>query len=131
MFMENGFRNALLDGTVAAIRRIDGQLVLINPQRYIFTEPLQFPRRRLEQAPGLRGRGLGQPALRRGVADALAEPVDGALAADPRARPIPPTTTCSPSTRSAASARRWERPDTALADVLSKERGIRPASPRA
>src|SRR3954471_23974377 len=55
MFMENGFRNALLDGTVAGIRGIDGQLVLINPQRYVFTEPLQFPRRRLQQAAGFAG----------------------------------------------------------------------------
>src|SRR3954449_9075447 len=55
MFMENGFRNALLDGPVAAIRRIDGQLVLINPQRYVFSEPMQFPRRRLEQTLGFAG----------------------------------------------------------------------------
>ena len=61
MFMENGFRNALLDGTVAAIRRIDGDLVLINPQRYIFTEPLQFPRRRLEQARGFAGVASASP----------------------------------------------------------------------
>src|SRR2546423_12806353 len=70
MFMENGFRNALLDGTVAAIRRIDGDLVLINPQRYIFTEPLQMPRRRLAQPPGVDGVTSASPpyvAARRAV----------------------------------------------------------------
>src|SRR3954447_14252711 len=61
MFMENGFRNALIDGTVAAIRRIDGPLVLVNPQRYIFTEPLSFPRRRLELARKFAGVASASP----------------------------------------------------------------------
>src|SRR5262249_46838039 len=55
MFMENGFRNALLDGTVAAVRRIDRDVVRITPNPHIFPGPLQFPRRRLEQARGFAG----------------------------------------------------------------------------
>src|SRR5262249_58227263 len=50
MFMENGFRNGLLDGTGAGIRRTESQPVLINPQGYVLREPVQVPRTRLEPA---------------------------------------------------------------------------------
>src|SRR4051812_8759346 len=125
MFMENGFRNALLDGTVAAIERIDGQLVMINPQRYIFTEPLQMPRRRLEQARGFEGVVSASPLyveawrtlwrnpstqLSRRIRVLAYPPGDDLLAID--------------DVRRRRDA--WDRPDTVLVDVLSKEREYGP-----
>jgi putative ABC transport system permease protein len=128
MFMENGFRNALLDGTVAAIRRIDGPLVLINPQRYIFAEPLQFPRRRLELAKGFKGVVSASPlyveawrslwrhpstGLSRRIRVLAYRPGDDLLAID--------------EVRRRRDA--WGRPDTAMADVLSKEDEFGPFRP--
>ena len=130
MFMENGFRNALLDGTVAAIQRIDGQLVLINPQRYIFTEPLQFPRRRLEQARGFAGVVSASPlyveawrTLWRNPATRLSRRI--------RVLAYPPEDDLLAIDEVRSQREALERPDTALADELSKERGIRPVPRRA
>lgn len=120
MFMENGFRNALLDGTVAPIRRIDGDLVLINPERYIFTEPLQFPLRRLEQARGFEGVVSASPlyveawrttwrntssGLSRRIRVLAYAPEDDLLAIDEVRR----------------RREEWGRDDTVMADVLSKD----------
>jgi putative ABC transport system permease protein len=119
MFMENGFRNALLDGMVAVIRRIDGQLVVINPQRYIFTEPLPFPRRRLEQVLGFPGVAGVSPmyveawrTLWRNSASGLSRRIR-VLAYDP-----------DEDLLAIDALRRrkedWKRADTAMADALSK-----------
>jgi putative ABC transport system permease protein len=125
MFMENGFRNALLDGTVAAIRRIDGDLVLINPQRYIFTEPLQFPRRRLEQVRGLAGVASASPLYVEAWRTLWRNPATGltrrirVLAYSPRDNLL-----AIPEARRQREA--LEFPDTALADTLSKEEEFGP-----
>lgn len=50
MFMEVGFRGALLDSMVAVIRALDGDLFLVNRGIYTLAIPQQFPARRLEQA---------------------------------------------------------------------------------
>jgi putative ABC transport system permease protein len=125
MFMENGFRNALLDGTVAAIRRIDGQLVLINPQRYIFTEPLQMPRRRLDQARGVEGVVSAGPlyveawrTLWRNPATRLSRRI--------RVLAYPPGDDLLAIDEARRQRGAWDRPDTVLADRLSKEREYGP-----
>lgn len=55
MFMEVGFRGALLDSMVAVARVLDGDLFLINKMLYTLAVPQQFPARRLEQARAFEG----------------------------------------------------------------------------
>jgi putative ABC transport system permease protein len=50
MFMENGFRHALLDSMVNVIERLDGQVVLVSRTLYTLSVPFSFPQRRLLQA---------------------------------------------------------------------------------
>src|SRR5262245_43010429 len=50
MFMENGFRTALLESMVGLIRRLDGQLFIVNRTVYTLSVPFSFPNRRIEQA---------------------------------------------------------------------------------
>jgi putative ABC transport system permease protein len=55
MFVENGFRDALLDNMVAIVDRLDGQLFITHKGRYILSQPVLFPRRRLVLAHGVTG----------------------------------------------------------------------------
>jgi putative ABC transport system permease protein len=50
MFMENGFRHAMLDSMVNLIERLDGQIVLLSRTLYTLAIPYHFPFRRLIQA---------------------------------------------------------------------------------
>src|SRR4051812_32931426 len=120
MFMENGFRNALIDGTVAAIRRIDGPLVLINPQRYIFTEPLTFPRRRLEQARDFADVISADPLYVEAWRTFWRNPATG-LSRRIRVLAYPPEDDLLAIDDVRRQREAWARPDTVMADVLSKE----------
>src|SRR5262249_14337968 len=50
MFMQLGFRGALLDSMVAVIRSLDGDLFLINRMLYTLAVPQPIAPARLEQA---------------------------------------------------------------------------------
>src|SRR5271166_265184 len=50
MFMENGFRHAMLDSMVNVIERLDGQIVIISRSLYTLAVPYPFPYRRIVQA---------------------------------------------------------------------------------
>src|SRR5437879_13408722 len=50
MFMENGFRHALLESMVELIRRLDGDLFIVSRTVYTLSVPYSFPQRRIEQA---------------------------------------------------------------------------------
>ncbi|MDR3618716.1 MAG: ABC transporter permease DevC [Paludisphaera borealis] len=50
MFMENGFRSAMLDSMVNVIERFDGQVVLVSRTLYTLSVPYSFPLRRIVQA---------------------------------------------------------------------------------
>ena len=50
MFMENGFRQALLDSMVSLIRHFDGELFIVSRTNYTLSVPYAFPNRRIEQA---------------------------------------------------------------------------------
>lgn len=52
MFLQLGFRNALLDSTVAFLESLDADLIVASPARYALAVSESFPRRRLEQARG-------------------------------------------------------------------------------
>ena len=50
IFMENGFRHALLDSMVNVIERLDGQIVMISRTLYTLAVPYGFPYSRIVQA---------------------------------------------------------------------------------
>ncbi len=53
MFMENGFRHAMLDSMVNVIERLDGQIVILGRTLYTLAIPYNFPLRRMIQAKGV------------------------------------------------------------------------------
>jgi putative ABC transport system permease protein len=55
MFVQWGFRNAMLDSTVELVQHINGDLLLVNKRSYTMTMPEQFARRRLFQAQAVEG----------------------------------------------------------------------------
>jgi putative ABC transport system permease protein len=52
MFMENGFRHAMLDSMVNLIERLDGQVVVLSRTLYTLAIPYNFPYRRIVSAQG-------------------------------------------------------------------------------
>lgn len=54
MFMETGFKQALLNGQVALLEKLECDLVMVSPSRAILAVPQPFPHRRLQQALSLR-----------------------------------------------------------------------------
>ena len=58
MFMQLGFRNAMLDSSIEFIRLLDGDLFLLSSSKYRMFTADQFPRRRLYQA-------LAHPSIER------------------------------------------------------------------
>jgi putative ABC transport system permease protein len=50
MFMENGFRHAMLDSMVNVIERLDGQVVVVSRTLYTLSIPYNFPYRRIVSA---------------------------------------------------------------------------------
>jgi putative ABC transport system permease protein len=61
MFLQLGFRNALLDSTVAFIEVLDADLILTAEGRYTLALSEPFPRRRLEQARCVPGVAVAEP----------------------------------------------------------------------
>jgi putative ABC transport system permease protein len=120
MLVEDGFRNALLDNMVAIVRRLDGDLFLIHRERYMVSEPVTFPRGRLELARGAPGVAEAHPfylvtedeSLWRNRMTGLSRPIR-LLGFDPDSDLL-----ALEDVRGRRPA--WERPDTALADERSK-----------
>tara|TARA_R110002049_G_scaffold2750_4_gene21978 strand:- start:154954 stop:156120 length:1167 start_codon:yes stop_codon:yes gene_type:complete len=50
MFMQNGFRNALLDSPVQLVHSLDGDLIAISSARYSLASEQSFPRHLLDRA---------------------------------------------------------------------------------
>jgi putative ABC transport system permease protein len=120
MFMELGFRGALLDSMVAVVRSLDGDLFLVNRLLYTLAVPQPIARARLEQARSFDDVTWAGPfylemrrARWRNPADGIPRrirvlaypPGDGTLAIEPLRE----------------NRAQWERPDTVMADVLSKD----------
>lgn len=61
MFMQIGFLNALVDGTVEVIRRFDADLVITSATKYTFSTNDPFTRRRLYQAEAVPGVASARP----------------------------------------------------------------------
>lgn len=61
MTMQIGFRNAMLDSTVAAIEQLNADLVITSAARYAFGVPERFSRRRLQQSLAVEGVAAAYP----------------------------------------------------------------------
>src|SRR5262245_10168053 len=118
MFMEVGFRGALLDSMVAVVRALDGELFLVSQGLYTLGVPLPIPARRLEQARAFEGVVGASPLYVETRRGRWRNPTDGLprririLAAPPGERSLD---FIAPEAYEAL-----ERPDTLVADALSK-----------
>ena len=121
MFSQVGFRNALLENMVAVIEHLDGELFLINRERYMLTDPRRVPKSPARKGPRVRRRGLGEPLLRGRPRDhQVAEP-DERPPRRIRVLAYPPKDDLlDPPRASGASSARAGTGDGALADVRSR-----------
>ena len=104
MFMELGFRGALLDSMVAVVRSLDGDLFLIHRLLYTLAVPQPIAHGRLEQARSFDEVTWAGPFYVEVRRARWRNPADETLAIEPLRR----------------DRALWERPDTVMADVLSK-----------
>jgi putative ABC transport system permease protein len=119
MFMEVGFRGALLDSMVAVVRAFDGELFLVNKMLYTLGVPLPFSSRRLEQARSFDGVTSASPVYVETRRARWRNPSDG-LPWRIRVLAYPPgdqTLDIGPLRRLRGA---WDRPDTVMADALSR-----------
>ena len=71
MFVQFGFRNALLDANTLFHETLNADLILVSPTRQAMSMPERFPRRRLEQARSVPGVADVQPVYVDGIASTL------------------------------------------------------------
>ncbi|HZW32174.1 MAG TPA: FtsX-like permease family protein [Isosphaeraceae bacterium] len=128
MFMENGFRNALLESMVELIRHLDGQLFLVSRGLYTLSVPYSFPNRRLEQAKAFPEVTAGVPVAVEARRSVWRSSVDGVP------RPIrvvayPPRGDALDIPALVGRRDDWDRPGTAMADALSRTERLGPLTP--
>jgi putative ABC transport system permease protein len=119
MVVELGFRNALLDNMVAVIRALDGELFLINRERYVVSEPVRFPFRRIESARGAEGVASVCPFYLETEGTAWRNTTTG-LPRKVRVVAYRPEDDLMTLPEVREHRREWDRPDSALADRRSK-----------
>src|SRR5215475_13841736 len=61
MFMQVGFLNAMFDGQLGLIERLDAGLVVLSARTLTLTDTFSFPQRRLSQALAVSGVVAAQP----------------------------------------------------------------------
>ncbi len=119
MFMENGFRQAILDSMVDVIERIDGQVVLVSRTLYTLAVPYSFPMERVVQARGVEGVASASPLYTVAQTSFWRNPETGR---EQRVRVIgyaPADDLLDlPELREARDL--WSRPNTVMADELSR-----------
>jgi putative ABC transport system permease protein len=125
MFMENGFRNALLDSMVEMIREFDGELVIVSRSVYTLAVPYTFPYRRLEQAKAFAEVTEAVPVsietLRtswRNVTSGVPRPI--------RVVAYPPELDALANAAIVARRDEWAAPGTVMADALSRTERLGP-----
>ncbi len=125
MFMENGFRQALLESMVDLIRHFDGQLFIVSRTNYTLSVPYSFPSRRIDQARAFEGVAAGVPiaietrrAFWRNPVGGLPKPIR-VVAYSPHDDALD---------LAALIERRadWGRPGRAMADALSRTERLGP-----
>jgi putative ABC transport system permease protein len=125
MMVELGFRNALLDNMVAVIRALDGELFLINRERYVISEPVRFPLRRIESARGAEGVVSVSPFYLETERTAWRNAATG-LVRKIRVAAYRPEDDLMTLPEVRAFRGEWGRPDSALADRRSKSEKFGP-----
>jgi putative ABC transport system permease protein len=119
MFMQLGFRGALLDSMVAVVRSLDGDLFLVHRLLYTLAVPQPIARGWLEQARSFDQVTWAGPFYVEMRRARWRNPADG-IPRRIRVLAYPPadlTLAIEPLRRDRAL---WERPDTVMADVLSR-----------
>jgi putative ABC transport system permease protein len=125
MFMEVGFRGALLDSMVAVVRKLNGDVFLVNRGLYTLAVPLPIPARRLEQARAFDGVKAAVPFYVETRRGRWRNPDDGVprrirvLAYPPLDRTLD-VLGLQYYPRHGDLGHRLERPDTVAVDILSK-----------
>jgi putative ABC transport system permease protein len=125
MFMENGFRNALLESMVGLIRRFDGQLFIVSRTVYTLSVPFSFSNRRIEQARGFPEVTSGVPIAIETRRSFWRNPVDG-LPRPIRVVAYPPREDALDLPAIKERRADWSRPHTAMADALARTERLGP-----
>jgi putative ABC transport system permease protein len=125
MFMENGFRNALLDSMVEMIREFDGELMIVSRTDYTLAVPYTFPYRRLEQAKAFEEVSNAVPVsietLRsswRNLRTGVPRPI--------RVVAYPPELNALTNPELVARRNEWAAPHAVMADALSRTERLGP-----
>jgi putative ABC transport system permease protein len=125
MFMENGFRNALLESMVGLIRHLDGQLVIVSRTVYTLSVPYTFPHRRLEQAREFPEVVAAVPVSIETRRSFWRNPIDG-LPRPIRVVAYPPRSDALDIAPLVDRREEWSRPGTAMSDALSRTQRLGP-----
>jgi putative ABC transport system permease protein len=121
MFLQNGFRNALLDNMVAVVTRLDGDLFITHRSRYILSQPMPIPYRRLERARAAPGVLSVHPFyLEVSPATRWRDPATG-LQRPMRVLAYRPDDDLFDLPEARAQREAWSAPDSALVDRRSKK----------
>jgi putative ABC transport system permease protein len=125
MFMEMGFRGALLDSMVAVVRDLDGEMFLVSRGLYTLSIPQSFSVRRLEQARSFGDVTSASPFYIETRRSRWRNPTDGlprrirVLAFPPERRTLLRLKALDDSLKGGL-VEALKRPDTVVADHLSK-----------
>ncbi|WP_165064154.1 ABC transporter permease DevC [Paludisphaera rhizosphaerae] len=120
MFMENGFRKAILDSMVNIIEHIDGQVVLVSRTLYTLSVPFSFPMERVVQAGGVEGVESVKPFYTVTRSSFWRNPATGV---EERICVVgyAPEDDLLDLPELKETRELWSRPNTAMADELSRE----------
>jgi putative ABC transport system permease protein len=128
MFMENGFRNALLESMVELIRRLDGDLFLVSRSVYTLSVPYSFPQRRIEQARAFPEVTAGVPVAIETRRSFWRNPIDG-LPRPIRVVAYPPRDDALAIAELIRRRDDWDRPGAAMGDARSRAERLGPLRP--
>jgi putative ABC transport system permease protein len=119
MFMELGFRGALLDSMVAVMRSLNGDLFLVNRLFYTLAQPQPIDSERLVMARSFDDVTWSGPFYVEMRRARWRNPADG-IPRRIRVLAYPPADESLAIEPLIQNRALWERPDTVMADVLSK-----------
>ena len=125
MFMENGFRHALLESMVGLIRHVDGQLFIVSRTVYTLSVPYGFPRRRIEQAKAFPEVVSGVPITIETRRSFWRDPANG-LPRPIRVVAYPPRANALDLPELIDRREDWGRPGRAMADAMSRTERLGP-----
>jgi putative ABC transport system permease protein len=125
MFSQTGFRDAMYDSQTELIRRLDGDLMIVNKLKYLMYSPEPFPSSRIEQARACPGVAAVYPLYVETERAAWHNPQDG-TSRPVRVLGINPDEPVFNFPEVRAHAADLKRPDTVLFDEGSRDYYGRP-----